>query len=93
MFVGALCSLFFAVGASMPLDVVKSRLMSMPIADGVPPQYSGMLDCFRQSLQSEGVLVFWRGFGPAWAKLAPYTVISFTALETLTAFSGNSAAF
>ena len=93
MFVGANISAFFAVGASMPLDVVKSRLMSMAIVEGQVPEYTGMLDCFRTTFQRNGIFVFWRGFVPAFIKLAPYTVISFTALEKLTTLTGNSSAF
>jgi solute carrier family 25 oxoglutarate transporter 11 len=94
MFIGANISAFFAVGASMPLDVVKSRLMSMPIVKGQPPRYLGMVDCFSQMFKAEGLFVFWRGFVPAFVKLAPYTVISFTCLEKLTAkLTGGASAF
>ena len=93
MFCGALFSAFFAISASMPLDVVKSRLMAQPIEQGKPLKYTGMLDCFRKSFRTAGIRVFWRGFIPAYIKLAPYTVISFTALEKLTALSGSASAF
>ena len=93
MFMGANISAFFAIGASMPLDVVKSRLMAMNIVQGHQPEYKGMVDCFAKTFQKNGVLVFWRGFVPAFVKLAPYTVISFTALETFTKMSGKSSAF
>ncbi len=65
----------------------------MAIVEGRPPEYVGMIDCFRKTFQQEGVVAFWRGFAPAFVKLAPYTVISFTALEKLTKISGNSSAF
>ena len=92
MFIGANISAFFAIGASMPMDVVKSRQMSMR-TDGTKPEYTGMIDCFQKTYQRNGILVFWRGFLPAFVKLAPYTVISFTALETFTKLTGNSSAF
>ena len=93
MFVGANISAFCAIGASMPFDVVKSRLMSMAIVHGQSPKYTGMIDCFSKIFQQNGIFIFWRGFLPAFVKLAPYTVISFTALETLTKISGKSSAF
>ncbi|KAL1960684.1 hypothetical protein VTO42DRAFT_6514 [Malbranchea cinnamomea] len=42
-----------------PFDTVKVRLQSQP--DGVPLRYKGPLDCFRQSLQTEGVRGLYRG--------------------------------
>ena len=85
MFSSALVASFFANGAVMPFDVVKSRIQNMPKPEaGKPPIYAGMLDCARKSVAEEGVLVLWRGFTPAFIKLAPYTVLSLTFLEKLT---------
>ncbi|EAS36956.3 amino acid transporter Arg-13 [Coccidioides immitis RS] len=42
-----------------PFDTVKVRLQSQP--DGLPLRYKGPIDCFRQSLQAEGVLGLYRG--------------------------------
>ncbi|KAI2449842.1 mitochondrial ornithine carrier protein, partial [Ophidiomyces ophidiicola] len=36
-----------------PFDTVKVRLQSQP--DGIPLQYKGPIDCFRQSFKAEGV--------------------------------------
>lgn len=79
MFFASLGSSFVGIGCSMPLDVAKSRLQNMK-----PGQYIGMMDCLAQSVRSEGPTVLWRFFFPAWMKLAPYTVVSFTVLEWLT---------
>jgi len=71
--------------ASMPLDVVKSRIQSMPATKpGEIPQYSSMLDCARKSVAKEGVLVLWSGFLPAFVKLLPYSIISLSLLEKFT---------
>ena len=43
--------------------------------------YSGSLEVARKSVAEEGVLVLWRGFTPAFVKLAPYSIISLTLLE------------
>ena len=93
MFVGANISAFFAISASMPLDVVKSRLMSQAATTGVQLEYAGMVDCFQKIFQTEGIVAFYRGFLPAFVKLAPYTVISFTSLELLTKTFLNKDAF
>lgn len=90
--VSATIASFFANTAAMPFDVVKSRLQNMQIPKTGPPMYSGMVDCVRKSIKSEGVMVLWRGFTPAFIKLTPYTVISLVLLNTLTEMlTGHSA--
>ncbi|KAI6709737.1 hypothetical protein PZA11_002965 [Diplocarpon coronariae] len=42
-----------------PFDTVKVRLQSQP--DQLPLRYTGPLDCFRQSLRSDGLLGLYRG--------------------------------
>ena len=42
-----------------PFDTVKVRLQSQP--DHVPLRYTGPLDCFRQSLHSDGLIGLYRG--------------------------------
>ena len=82
-FTGSIISSFFAALASTPADVIKSRLQNQPSVDG-KPVYSGLGDCMVKLVKSEGVLAFWKGFTPAWIKIAPHTVISFVILEQLT---------
>lgn len=83
--VSSMVASVFANGASLPFDVVKSRIQNMPMPQpGAPPMFDGMLDCARKSISKEGVLVLWKGFTPALVKLTPYTVLSLTFLEQLT---------
>ena len=42
-----------------PFDTVKVRLQSQPA--GRPAQYTGPLDCFRQSIRRDGFLGLYRG--------------------------------
>ncbi|PSS03609.1 amino acid transporter [Coniella lustricola] len=42
-----------------PFDTVKVRLQSQP--DHLPLRYTGPLDCFRQSIRSDGLLGLYRG--------------------------------
>jgi len=42
-----------------PFDTVKVRLQSQP--DGLPPQYKGPVDCFRQSWRADGIPGLYRG--------------------------------
>lgn len=42
-----------------PFDTVKVRLQSQP--DGIPAQYKGPVDCFRQSWRADGIPGLYRG--------------------------------
>jgi len=75
MFAGSLVASFMANALAMPADVVKSRLQSGP------PM--GVMSCIKSTAQAEGIGAFWSGFGPAFSKVAPHTVISFVMLENL----------
>ena len=89
VFLSAFNASFFANAAAMPFDVVKSRIQTMTTTG---PQYTGMLDCASKSVKEEGFLVLWRGFTPAFVKLAPYSVISMLVLDKVTnVYSGGTA--
>lgn len=81
LFVATLVSSFAANVVANPFDVVKSRMQST--GEGAT-QYDSMLDCFLQTVGSEGVLKLWSGFVPAFLKLAPYTVISLILTDKIT---------
>lgn len=86
-FSSSLISAVAAVGLSCPADVLKSRMQNMS-----PGEYSGMADCAKTLIKTEGVGALWKGFGPAYIKLAPHTTISFMILENLTTwYTGKSA--
>ena len=80
MFVAISGASLFANAASLPFDVVKSRIQQST----TPGQYNGMIDCARRSLAAEGPLVLFKGFVPAFVKLAPYSIISLTLTEKFT---------
>ena len=51
-----------------------------------------MADCFVKSIRSEGPMVMYAGFTPAFIKLAPYSIISLTLADKLTkAVTGRDA--
>ena len=83
----ALASGFVACAASTPADVIKTRLMAQRRAGG-PPRYSGMLDCLRQSVAAEGLLVLYRGFLPTWARLGPWQMTFWLSYERLRRWGG-----
>ncbi|CAJ1960688.1 unnamed protein product [Cylindrotheca closterium] len=79
MLCATLCSSFCANIVANPFDVLKSR-----IQQDSKNLYSGMVDCFVKSVKGEGIFVLWKGFTPAFVKLAPYTIISLTLVDKLT---------
>jgi len=94
MFCSSLVSSFVANLVCVPFDVVKSRLQQMPAPKpGQPPLYTGMVDCFTKGIAAEGPLVIYRGFLPAFIKLAPYTCISFILTENIMTMVTGKKAF
>jgi solute carrier family 25 oxoglutarate transporter 11 len=64
---------FFGALFSLPLDMVKTRLQRQTRGpDGSVP-YKGMLDCFVKVAKNEGLLRFYRGFGPYFFRMAPHS--------------------
>lgn len=69
---------FISSLASLPLDIVKTRLQTMK-----PGQYNGSLDCAKKILSNEGVLGFWKGFLPYFLRVGPHTILTFVFLEQM----------
>mmetsp|Transcript_23289 Transcript_23289/g.41178 ORF Transcript_23289/g.41178 Transcript_23289/m.41178 type:complete len:327 (-) Transcript_23289:136-1116(-) len=67
---------FIATAASTPFDVAKTRIQYDRTG-----QYKGMTDCLVKTARHEGVTSLWKGFGPAYFRLAPQTVLIFVFLE------------
>nr|CAD2177140.1 unnamed protein product [Meloidogyne enterolobii] len=72
-----LFSSFLAASGATVLtqDVLKTRLMNAP-----PGQFKGLLDCFLYTAKL-GPLGFFKGFFPAWVRLAPHTILLFVFFE------------
>ncbi|VDN59800.1 unnamed protein product [Dracunculus medinensis] len=62
---------------TQPLDVMKTRMMNAP-----PGQFKGIMDCFLYTAKL-GPAGFFKGFMPAWVRLAPHTVLTFIFFEQL----------
>eukprot|EP00300_Choanocystis_sp_HF-7_P041832 c8617_g1_i1.p2 GENE.c8617_g1_i1~~c8617_g1_i1.p2 ORF type:complete len:303 (+),score=56.20 c8617_g1_i1:152-1060(+) len=77
---GFLCAL-----ASSPFDVAKSRMMNQPFdpVTGRGTVYKSTLDCFAQSVRSEGLLCLWNGFWPNFGRVGPRVIIVFVVMEQL----------
>jgi len=77
--------------AVFPIDLVKTRLQNQrsgktptPLPDGtLPPHYRGAIDCFRQTVQREGVRGLYRGLLPQLVGVAPEKAIKLTVNDML----------
>jgi solute carrier family 25 uncoupling protein 8/9 len=43
--------------------------------------YSGMMDAFVQTAKKDGIMAFYNGFGPNFARLGTWNVVMFVTLE------------
>lgn len=83
-FCASMCSGFISTVASMPVDIVKTRVQNMKFIDG-KPEFKGAGDCFMRLVRNEGVLALWKGFLPYYFRLGPHTVLTFIFLEQMNA--------
>ena len=67
------------------LDFTRTRLASdaKDMAKGGQRQFTGMIDVYRKTLASDGILGLYRGFGPSVAGIAVYRGIYFGAYDSL----------
>ncbi|XVF39622.1 hypothetical protein PTKIN_Ptkin01aG0048500 [Pterospermum kingtungense] len=70
-----------AAVASNPVDVVKTRVMSMKVEVGRVPLYSGAVDCLMKTVKREGFRALYKGFLPTVSRQVPFTVVLFVTLE------------
>eukprot|EP00730_Choanoeca_flexa_P014078 TRINITY_DN6020_c0_g1_i2.p1 TRINITY_DN6020_c0_g1~~TRINITY_DN6020_c0_g1_i2.p1 ORF type:complete len:299 (+),score=62.48 TRINITY_DN6020_c0_g1_i2:197-1093(+) len=68
--------------ASMPVDIVKTRIQNMKVVNGVP-EYKGGIDVLTKIITKEGFFSLWKGFVPYYSRLGPHTVLTFIFLEQL----------
>jgi len=74
--------------ASLPPDIVKTRIQSMKYIDG-KPEYKGGIDVLKKVIRNEGVLALWKGFTPCYLRIGPHTVLCFIFLEQFQKFAKN----
>eukprot|EP01086_Lenisia_limosa_P016083 TRINITY_DN5637_c0_g1_i1.p1 TRINITY_DN5637_c0_g1~~TRINITY_DN5637_c0_g1_i1.p1 ORF type:complete len:471 (-),score=195.36 TRINITY_DN5637_c0_g1_i1:59-1309(-) len=75
----------FAQTFSFPFDTIRKKLQAQSkVADVTKTDvhFNGMIDCFRQTIQKNGVLGLWRGTFANLAKVAPYAGLMFLAFES-----------
>lgn len=74
---GSLVSGLVSALVSTPFDVIKTRMMNQPKDAKL---YANSLDCVLKTAKAEGVLGLYKGFLPAYARLAPHRVVHFVTL-------------
>uniref|UniRef100_A0A915PUZ4 Mitochondrial 2-oxoglutarate/malate carrier protein n=1 Tax=Setaria digitata TaxID=48799 RepID=A0A915PUZ4_9BILA len=83
-FAAAMISGFATTVASMPVDIVKTRIQNMRVIDG-KPEYRGVLDVWSKVIFNEGFFSLWKGFTPYYFRMGPHTMLTFIILEQFNA--------
>lgn len=83
--IGALVSGLVSATVSTPFDVLKTRMMNQAAGANM---YSSSLDCAVKTVRAEGARGLFKGFVPAWTRLAPHRLVHFITLEQLTRLAG-----
>lgn len=83
---GAMLSGLASALVSSPFDVIKTRLMNRGASDVV---YKGPIDALVKTVRAEGVLALYKGFTPAYMRLAPWQLVFFLTFEQLNAAFGG----
>ncbi|KAM9700071.1 mitochondrial 2-oxoglutarate/malate carrier protein isoform 1-T1 [Menidia menidia] len=81
-FCASMISGLVTTAASMPVDIVKTRIQNMRMIDG-KPEYKNGLEVLVRVVRGEGFFSLWKGFTPYYARLGPHTVLTFVFLEQM----------
>ncbi|NWI99748.1 S2543 protein, partial [Crypturellus undulatus] len=71
---------------SFPFETVKRKMQQaqspwLPHYGAVDVHFTGMTDCFRQTVKNKGVLGLWRGLTPSLLRIVPYFGVMFSTFE------------
>lgn len=83
---GAMLSGLASALVSSPFDVIKTRLMNRELGTTM---YKGPIDCLVKTVRAEGVLALYKGFTPAYTRLAPWQMVFFLTFEQLNEWFGG----
>lgn len=81
-FTASMISGLVTTAASMPVDIVKTRIQNMRTIGG-KPEYRNGLEVLVKVTRNEGFFSLWKGFTPYYARLGPHTVLTFVFLEQM----------
>lgn len=79
-FVAALTSGVLVCTAMNPFDVIMTRLYNQNVKHG-ERLYSGLWDCGRKTVGTEGFRALFKGFAPHYIRIGPHTLLTLMFLE------------
>lgn len=82
---GSLTSGLVSAVVSSPFDLIRTRMANQLHGSSI---YKGSWDCAVKTIKAEGVLALYRGFAPAYLRLAPWQLAFFFTWEKLSEFAG-----
>ncbi|XP_028570763.2 solute carrier family 25 member 43 [Podarcis muralis] len=70
---------------SFPFETVKRKMQAqspcLPNHGGVDVHFAGMVDCFKQTVKTKGVLALWNGLTANLLRIVPYFGVMFSTFE------------
>jgi len=68
-----------------PVDVIKTRVMSAQksAGSGVPPAFTGPIDCAVKLMKTQGPTAFYKGFIPNFTRIGSWNIVTWVTLEQL----------
>ncbi|CAF0994359.1 unnamed protein product [Didymodactylos carnosus] len=79
-FVASFISSLFTVTVMNPFDVISTRMYQ---SSGQQTVYNNVIDCFRKTIQGEGLSALQKGWLALYIRLGPHTVLTFIFLEKI----------
>lgn len=67
----------------IPMDTIKTRLVTQGASKGVEGAYKGIIDCAIRVAKEEGVATFYRGLPPRLVSVVPMIGIQFGVYEAM----------
>jgi hypothetical protein len=79
MMAGTLAGLM-QITLTYPLELIRTRL-SLSESQMLGERYTGIVDCCRKTVKSEGMGALYKGITPTWWSGAPYVGLQMTSFE------------
>ncbi|KAH7388510.1 hypothetical protein KP509_16G079200 [Ceratopteris richardii] len=87
--IASFCAGLASSVASTPIDVVRTRIMSMRVEAGGSPPYASPLECALVAVRHEGAFALYKGFLPTLLRQAPFSLVLFLTLEQIRSMTKN----
>ncbi|XP_045490983.1 solute carrier family 25 member 35-like isoform X2 [Colias croceus] len=82
-FVASLACGVLCVLLETPLDVVSTRMVNQGSGFQSEKLYTGVFDCIKKILKTEGTYGLYKGIGPLYLRIAPHTTLSLVIWDML----------